>query len=115
MTTEIINADPDIITNVRRVMAEALARQAETETPYYPAGNKNVRKKDILATVLWDIITEGKGFFADGTSIAPESYSDWLATVKYVMSHLDGPASSDDSSIGTNIFKVYVGVKIDQL
>jgi len=112
-TTEIITA-PDIVASIKRIVAESLARQAEVAIPYYPNAGAMIKSKDVLATILWDIATNGSAFYADGTEIRPESYSDWLSTVKYIASHLDGPVAGEDG-MGTNVFKVYVGVKVDQV
>lgn len=113
MTTEIITA-PNIDTQIKRLIASSLSREAETTVPYSGDANKDFKKKDILATILWDIVIEGHGILADGTKIVPESYSDWFATVKYLVSHLDGPAGSEEG-LGTNVFKVYVGVDVNRV
>lgn len=113
MSTEIISA-PDIQTSIRRIVADSLARQAELEVPYYPNASAKTKNRDILATILWDIVTNGRALLADGTDLIPESYSDWLATVKYLVTHLDGPVGGEEG-MGTNVFKVYVGVNIDKV
>lgn len=110
---EVITA-PDIVQSIKRVVASSLAEQADQKTPYYPNAQKMMRNRDILATVLWDIAINGEAFLADGTQLKPESYTDWLATVKYLVSHLDGPVGSEDG-LGTNVFKVYVGVNVDNI
>jgi len=113
METELITA-PDIGANLKRIIADAYGRQADVKVPYDPDGSKKYTKRDILATILWDIAIEGKAFLADGTAIAPESYSDWLATIKYLSTHVDGPVGREDA-MGTNVFKVYVGVNVDKV
>lgn len=111
--TEIITA-PEIIPQIKRGIAKALHEVGEREQPYEPDAFKFTKNKDILATVLWDIVTTGKGLLADGSELVPDSYTDWLATVKYLITHLDGPVAGDEG-IGTNVYKVYVGINIDKV
>ena len=113
MSTEIISA-PDIQTSIKRIVADSLARQAELEVPYAPNADAKIKNRDILATILWDLVTLNEAVLADGRKIIPESYSDWLATVKYLVTHLDGPVGGEEG-MGTNVFKVYVGVNIDKV
>ena len=110
---ELITA-PDIIPQIKRILADSLARAAEKEQPYYPNADSLTKNRDILATIIWDIVTNGVAYLADGTEFRPDSYSDWLSTVKYLITHLDGPVGNE-ASLGTNVFKVYVGVNVDQI
>jgi hypothetical protein len=105
---------PDVVTTARRIIADALTVKADATTAYFPDGDKYIRNKDILATILWDIITQGYALYADGKELRPESYSDWLSTVKYLVSHLDGPVSGEDGA-GVNVFKVYVGIDMSKV
>lgn len=111
--TEIITA-PDIAPTVKRLIASSLAAHGEKEVPYEPDAFRSTKQRDILATILWDIVTSGKGELADGTVLAPESYTDWLATVKFLTTHVDGPVGNE-GELGTNVFKVYVGVNVDKV
>ncbi len=113
MSTEIITA-PNIVPSVRRIIADSLAQQANREVPYAPNLDAKLKNRDILATILWDIVTTGVGVLADGTELIPESYTDWLATVKYLITHLDGPVGGEEG-LGTNVYKVYVGIQIDKV
>jgi hypothetical protein len=113
METEIITT-PDVVTTARRVIADALARQADIEVAYFPNADQKLSHKEILATILWDMVTGGSAVFADGTEFKFESYSDWLSTVKYLSSHIDGPVAGEDGA-GVNIFKVYVGVDVSRI
>lgn len=113
MDQEIITA-PDVIPAIKRAVASSFARQADIEVPYAPNADAKLKNRDILATILWDIATYGFGVLADGQKITPESYSDWLATVKYLVTHLDGPVGGEEG-LGTNVYKVYVGIQIDKV
>ena len=106
---------PDYAPAIKRVIADSLGKMAETEANYFPNASAKTKLKDILATVLWDIATNGEGFLADGTSIKPDSYMEWLATVKYLITHLDGPSVGEDGAMNANVFKVYVGVNVDKI
>ena len=105
---------PDIVPTIKRLIAASLATHGEKAVPYEPDAFRDTKNKDILATILWDIVTVGKGLLADGTEIAPESYADWLSTVKYLVTHLDGPVGTE-GEMGTNVFKVYVGVNVENI
>lgn len=111
--SEIITT-PDVAPTVKRIIAASLAAQGEVKVPYEPDAFRKTKQRDILATILWDIVTSGKGELADGTVLAPESYADWLATVKYLSLHVDGPVGNE-GEMGTNVFKVYVGVNVDKV
>ena len=113
MTTEIIAA-PNVVSEAKRIIADSLARQAEVQVPYSPNADKKTSHKDILATMLWDIVLQGYALLADGNRLVPEDYGDWLATVKYLVTHLDGPVGNE-GEMGTNVFKVYVGVNVDKI
>ena len=111
--TEIITA-PDIVPQIKRIIASSLAKAAEREVPYEPDAFRKIKQRDILATILWDIATTGEAMYADGKVFKPDSYSDWLSTIKYLINHLDGPVGGEEG-LGTNVFKVYVGVNIDKV
>ena len=113
MDQEIITT-PDVVPSIKRAIASSLQRVADSELNYYPKADKRFTHRDILATILWDIAVSGVGFLADGEAIKPESYMEWLATVKYLVTHLDGPVGGDEG-MGTNVYKVYVGVQIDKI
>ena len=113
MSTEIITG-PEVMPSIRRIVAKSLAEVGEVEVPYYPNANAKTKNRDILATILWDIVTGNRAFLADGEELVTDSYSDWLATVKYLITHLDGPVGGEEG-MGTNVFKVYVGVNIDRV
>ena len=113
MSNEIVET-PEIITKLLRIVADSLIRQAEVETSYYANAGKMTKNRDILATILWDIATNGVAILADGTEFRPESYADWLSTVKYLATHIDGPVAGEDG-MAANVFKVYVGVNVDRI
>jgi hypothetical protein len=60
------------------------------------------------------LVTFGHAKLADGKEIIPDSYTDWLATVRYLITHLDGPVGGEEG-MGTNVYKVYVGVNIEKV
>lgn len=113
MTTEVITA-PDIQATIKRIVAKSLIAQGDRKVAYFPNADQELRNRDILAIILWDLVTFGKAKLADGTELIPDSYSDWLATAKYLITHIDGPTGQDEG-YGQNVFKVYVGVNIDKV
>jgi hypothetical protein len=113
VTPDVVSG-PDVIPQIKRMIASSLAAIGEQEAPYFSNADKMTKHRDILATILWDIVTNGSAWLADGTVFKPESYSDWLSTVKYLVTHLDGPVGGEEG-LGTNVFKVYVGVNIDKI
>lgn len=113
MDQEII-ATPEVVPSIKRAIASSLQHVADSELNYFPNADARLTHRDVLATILWDIAVSGVGKLADGTLIKPESYMEWLATVKYLVTHLDGPVGGEEG-MGTNVFKVYVGVQIDKV
>lgn len=111
--TQIITT-PDVAPTVKRLIAASFVAKGDATVPYEPDAYRQTKQRDILATILWDIVTSGKGTLADGTVLAPESYSDWLATVKFLTTHVDGPVGNE-GELGTNVFKVYVGVNVENI
>lgn len=58
------------------------------------ADGKKISGKRLMAQLLWEAVTTGKAHFPDGRTleIAPQ---DWLAIVKFLYQHIDGPAKSE--------------------
>jgi hypothetical protein len=116
--TDIIDTDqqqpPTAETTARRLIAEALRRGGLKEM-FAESTGKKISYVDYLAQMLWDSVTLGKFYFADGTEFQMEDYGEWLATTKMLMNHLDGPAGQDVNVGQVNIFKVYKNVDTDNV
>jgi hypothetical protein len=65
--------------------------------------------------MLWDLVVHGKAHFSDGSTFEINDYDDWLKTVRFVFSHLDGPVRDGAQFSGINIFKVYAGFDTDKV
>lgn len=50
-----------------------------------------VAKKRLVAQLAWEVVATGKATFPDGSVLAFTS-RDWLETVKWIYTHIDGPA-----------------------
>ena len=70
---------------------------------------KSMSYQECLSMMVWDLATFGEMHFADGRSMRCEDFSEWMAIVKFLANHLDGPAGKDVTA-GVNIFKMYLGV-----
>ena len=110
---DVYTPPPPPVQEAKRIIADAIRRQGNQEIFATPI-NKNISQKDYLAVMLWDLVTEGKAYYMDGTVLVLEDYDDWLATVKYLSSHIDGGASGD-INVGVNVFKVYAGINVDDV
>lgn len=99
---------PDAITDipVRRRLAALLAKAGEGEL-FVEAMNKKMRYDEYFALMLWDAVTTGMMYFADGTIVKIDQFKDWLDLIKFLTVHLDGPAIQENKFQGINIFKVY--------
>jgi hypothetical protein len=51
---------------------------------------KKVSRKRLLAELAWQLVSTGKATFPDGT-VLEAAPKDWLETVKWIYSHIDGP------------------------
>ena len=114
MSDEIIVTPNDVITDqsIKRLIAEALRRRG-TDEMYASSTGKKASFANYLALMLWDIIVDGRFLFADGTKVQIEDYGEWLATVKFVSSHIDGPVGNEVNVGQVNIFKVYKNIDSD--
>lgn len=106
MSQEIITTPPD--TPHHRELAGLISQKGADEL-YADSIAAKIPFKEYMAMMLWEFITEGKMTFAGGTFIVCDDYNQWLSTVKFVTSHLDGPARSD-IQVGVNVFKVYMNI-----
>jgi hypothetical protein len=97
----------------RRQIADLINRVGENLV-YVASMNKKMPYKEYLAVMLWDLATEGSFTFADGVNVAIEDVEQWLSVVKFIATHLDGPAGRD-LTVNANIFKIYNGVDVDQV
>lgn len=60
--------------------------------------------------MLWDAVTTGEFLFADGTIVKIDSVKDWFELVRFISSHVDGPAVQENNLTQVNIYKVYNGI-----
>ena len=106
MSQEIITTPPD--TPHHRELAGLISQQG-ADLLYAESIAAKIPYKEYMAKMLWEFITEGVMHFADGGTLICDDYNQWLSTVKFVTSHLDGPARSD-IQVGVNVFKVYMNI-----
>lgn len=100
--------------DVKRLLAKLLRSRAEAET-YITSLKVKQSYAEYAAFMLWDLIVHGKAMFSDGSTFEINDYDEWLKTVRFVFSHLDGPARDGAQFTGINIFKVYAGFDPDQV
>lgn len=66
-----------------------LLEKAGSRSVEMPDG-KHVSGKRLIARLAWELATTGRAMFPDGKTLEIEP-SDWLALVKWIYSHIDGP------------------------
>lgn len=108
--TEVITDAP---TNVKRLIAANLRENAE-KTFYVESANRRMTYAECFAMMLWDIVTEGKVHFADGTAVQVD-INQWTAIAKFLTTHLEGSASQDTTIGALNVYKVYMGFDEDRV
>ena len=111
-TGEIIATD-DFSRASQRQIAALLLAEGDNEI-YVEAIGAKMSQKKWLAIMVWDFITTGSMHFADGNLIRIGSFEQWMGMVKFLSTHIDGPASRD-MNLGVNIFKVYNGIDVDKI
>ena len=98
----------------KRILA-ALLKQAGREEVVIAAMGKKMSYREYLAIMIWDIVTTGMMYFADGRMVQVDDFGDWLDAVKFLANHLDGPVVQGNQFTGVNIFKVYQGIDEDKV
>lgn len=109
-TPTILPSDtPDVV----RKIAHTLNEQGE-KSIFADSLGKKVTNAQYLAIMLWDLIVNGEAIFADGTPMPVLEHKEWLATIKFIASHVEGVARPDTSG-GLNIYKIYVGIDTERV
>jgi hypothetical protein len=99
----------------KRIIAEAM-RHGGLKKIYVDAdGGKKVTQAEWLSTMVWDGITTREIIFSDGKKFLIEDVKEWLALVKFVANHLDGPVNPNAIAGSMNFYKVYVGFDPDKV
>lgn len=104
----------DVPAPVKRVLADLLKKAGQGELLVEAMGKK-MRYDHYLALMLWDAVTTGEFYFADGRHLQIQETKEWLEIVKFLMVHIDGPAVQDNTFNGINVFKVYQGIDTDRV
>ena len=108
--TEIITDTP---TDVKRLIAAHLREHAE-RIFYAESVGRNMSYAEYFSLMLWDVVSEGKIHFADGTSLEVD-VPQWTAIAKFITTHLEGSATQDPTIGALNVFKVYMGFDEDKV
>jgi len=97
----------------RRLIAKHIRDVGHEKEIYVDAmGGKKMLFSEYLAIMLWDLVTGGEAYFADGTKLMIEegNVKQWLEVVKFMGHHIDGGAQNELTNFGQiNIVKVYAG------
>lgn len=75
-----------------RALTEIL-RKAGSRT--LEVGGKRVARQRIIADLVWQLAATGQAEFPDGTKITVLDVADWVAAVKWLYTHLDGPPRAE--------------------
>lgn len=94
---------------IKRILAHMIKKAGRGEL-FVEAMGKKMRYDAYLSIMLWDAITTGMMYFADGTQMRIEDFKDWLDLTKFVAQHIDGPMVHDVNFNNINIYKVYQGI-----
>jgi hypothetical protein len=95
--------------DAKRVIAKVMREAGETEL-FVSAMETKMPYMRYLAIMLWDAVTMGEFYLADGRKIQITEFGDWLDLVKFMAQHVDGPAVIENNFIGNNIYKIYQGI-----
>ena len=75
----------------KRALAEILRKKGAGWMEY---DGKRISRKHLVAQLLWQGAATGWVEFPDGHKIGAE-FSDWMQLVKFIYTHIDGPAKQD--------------------
>ena len=77
-----------------RALAEIL-QKAGGKT--HKVDGKNMAARQVVAQMLWQLAATGQAQFPDGSSVVMGrvALDDWLAVVKFIYQHIDGPARTE--------------------
>lgn len=88
------------------ILETALSRTIDTQ------GGRTARKR-VLAELMAEFVTTGKATMPDGTRL-DASPKDWIETVKWVYTHIDGPAKQEIEHSGNlHIYTVDIDADSD--
>jgi len=76
----------------------ALAKILETsgkKSIVRPDTGKKISRKNLLAEMIWTAATEGKVTIPGGETLTVKDIGEWMALVKFIHIHIDGPAKAE--------------------
>jgi hypothetical protein len=74
-----------------RALAEILAKAGSRKVT---VAGKAISGKEAMAQMLWTVATTGRVTLADGREITADG-GGWLDVVKFIYTHIDGPAKAE--------------------
>ena len=98
---------------IRRAISDALRKAGDSQA-FIQAMGRKMSYREYLGIMVWDLLSNGEFLFADGTKLQLSDTSEWVALLKFVANHMDGPVTGD-TNIGLNIFKVYMCIDQDKV
>ena len=75
-----------------RALTQILKRALNKTTTGSPQATKKTARKRLLADHVAEFVTTGKVTLPDGTQLRAETITEWFTAVKWLYTHLDGPA-----------------------
>jgi hypothetical protein len=121
MGQAIIPANASIQANRRdkqkeRLLASRLAAMLNKRTFSADLGKK-ISYADQIERMLVELAATGATTTGGGQTLEVTNVEDWLAMVKFIHNHLDGPVVQNGATFNTqvNVFKVYGGFDPDEL
>ncbi len=98
----------------KRKLATKLSRQLHRRVLAASVGKK-MSHEQYLAKMLVELATNMETTTMDGKVVKVTDIKEWSEIVKFIHTHLDGPASSEAQFNGLNVFKVYAGIDVDKV
>jgi hypothetical protein len=99
----------------KRIIAEAMRHGGLKEIVVDAIAGRKVTQAEWLSTMVWDGITTKEIVFADGKTFEVTDIKEWMALVRFVANHLDGPVNPNAVAGSMNFYKVYVGFDPDKV
>jgi hypothetical protein len=104
-----------LASTAKRKLAELFSLAGSGDLFVAPMG-KTMRYDRYLALMLWDAVTAGEFYFADGTIMRVGDFKEWLDLVKFMTNHMDGPALLEQNNLTqVNVYKIYTGIDDSRL
>ena len=102
-----------------KIRSLTLALKDVSEGEVYNIKGKSIRRKDLLAEMIWQSLLEGKTVFSDGRVLPVEDTGEWVNLVKFVFTQIDGPPVKQEhiqvTTVNPDEVRRFIIDKVDSL